>query len=141
MQLNSKTNTWKLDAKKATLTAKFGVLLIIAVMVSGCAFFKPKYKAEPQPKQVTTRTKEVCDVPLSYRFLTDAPAKPVAKGGKQFPSNEQIDLYWKTDVQVTQICELVCKIRDILFICTYGQDKLENPPKQCLGEDGLLSCK
>lgn len=115
-----------------------GVSLLIAVTVSGCA--GKKYEIDAVPQQVTSRTKEVCDVPLSYRALKSAPAKPMAEVGKEYPTNEQMDVYWKTDVQVEQICELTCRIRDILFICTYGQDKVVNAPEQCLDAEGKLRC-
>ena len=117
--------------------ATLGAMLIIGVMVSGCT---SKHDVAKVPQQVTARTKEVCDVPLSYRVLKDAPAKPVAVSGAEYPTNEQMDIYWKTDIAVGQICELICRMRDILFICTYGQDKLVNAPRQCLDAQGRLKC-
>jgi len=121
-----------------TLNVKLGVLLIIAAMVSACA--GKKYEAKPQPLAFTKTDKEVCDVPLFYRTLKDSPVKPKPEGDRKFPTNRQLDIYWKTEIGVTRICELACTIRDILFICTEAQDKLVNPPKQCLDAEGKLKC-
>jgi len=116
-----------------------GVLLIIAVTVSACN--GPRFKKpEIVPTAIETTTVEVCTIGSFLRTIPDLPEKPKPEQGKTFPTNKQIDKYYKFDIGKQWTCDMVCVAADILFTCGEGQQELLNVPSQCINEAGQLEC-
>ena len=116
-----------------------GVLLIIAVMASGCS--NPRFKKpEIVAASIETTTVEVCTIGSFLRTIPDVPEKPEPEPGNTYPSNKQMDKYYKFDISERWTCDMVCMASDILFACGEGQQQLLNVPQQCLDGNGNLDC-
>ena len=115
---------------------RLGIIPIIAVAVSGCLSGTGTIEVEvpiEAPKLIT------CKIPDYLATVPDFPPSPAPLAGRDYPTNQQMDVYFRFDVSNMWVCDTVCAMMDIVNHCA-DQLVLKNVPAQCLS-DGILRCE